>query len=199
MSGNSNVSLVNAIQGSHQPHANGSSNNILVSQSVPMQDTNVHSVPVQGPPVQNMVVQSNVESKSIVQSSVESKSTALRIPPTELQITDEHVKKIMASMQSVMNGKTLTKSNILTVVVHVYAVANSMVDLTPSLRQTVIVNALENIIDQQDLSEEETVVLNFMVQEIVGKFLNIVSDIKNGDLKLKLPKCSQCNSCCTIA
>jgi len=188
MSGNSSVSLVNAIQGSQQTNANVSSNDILVAQSVPINNVPINNVPVQdmkvqGPPVQNMSVQSSVESKSV----------ALRIPPTELQITDDHVKKIMSSMQSVMNGKTLTKSNILTVVVNVYAVANSMADLTPNLRQTVIVNALENIIDQQDLSEEETVVLNFMVQEVVGKFLNIVSDIKNGDLKLKLPKC---NSCC---
>ena len=197
MSGNSSVSLANAIQGGQQVPVNVS-DNILAQQSVPVQNMRMQSVPVQSVPVQSVPAQPiPVQTNSKV-NIAESKSVAISIHPTELQITDDHVKKIISYMQSVMNGKSLTKSNILTVVVHVYAVANSMVDLTPGLRQTVIINALENIIDQQDLSEEDTVVLNFMVQEVVSKFLPIISDIKNGDLSLKMPSCSQCNSCCTI-
>jgi hypothetical protein len=167
MSGNSSVSLANALQNQQEQ---------LSQQSQPKQSSNLLNK-----------AQSDVKSDSI-----------LTVLPTELQITNDHVKKVIVSIQSIMNGKPLTRSNILTVVANVYSIANSMVDLTPRLRQTVIINALENIVDQQDLTEEETAVLNFMVQEVVVKFLSILTDIKNGDVKLHLPSCDQCTSCCSI-
>ena len=98
-------------------------------------------------------------------------------------------------IQLVLNGKPITPVNILRVANSVFGAACSMKELPHRLQQTVIINALDNIIDNQtDMSDLDREMLEQMLQVVIPEVLNIASDIKNGIISFK-----KNNSCCTIA
>lgn len=120
---------------------------------------------------------------------------ALTKLPNELQITNDHVVKMIQHIQLVLNGKPITPVNILRVANSVFGAACSMKELPHRLQQTVIINALDNIIDNQtDMSDLDREMLEQMLQVVIPEVLNIASDIKNGIISFK-----KNNSCCTIA
>jgi hypothetical protein len=121
---------------------------------------------------------------------------ALTKLPNELQITNDHVIKMIQHIQMVLNGKPITPINILRVANSVFGVACNMKDLPHRLQQTVIINALDNIIDNQtDMSDLDREMLEQMLQVVIPEVLNIASDIKNNIISFK--KNNDC--CCVIA
>ena len=118
----------------------------------------------------------------------------LTIKPTALQIDDKHVHLMIQNIQSVLNGKPLTPLNLLRVINSVFGTACSIKGLSERLQQTVIINALDNIIDQQaDITPDDKEMLQQMLQTIVPEALEIAADIRNGLISLK-----KNSTCCTI-
>jgi hypothetical protein len=112
-------------------------------------------------------------------------------PPSDLQITNEHVSQLMDAANEILNNRPINKDNILRVAVSMYKAASSMVTLPKRLRQAAIVCAIENIIDRQQLSPAEKSSIDLLLETVIPEAINIVTDIKDGVLPIK-------NSCCII-
>jgi hypothetical protein len=171
--------------------SNTNLDNLATNTPISQLNSNVDNLATNTPISQvNSQVNSNVNSN--VNNTQVSK---LSIKPSDLLITNQHVEQLVDAIKEILNGKSLTPLNILRVANTVFCVACGMDDLPHRLQQTVILNALDNIIDQQtDMSELDKETLQQMLLTIIPEALNIASDIKSGLISFK-----KNNTCCVIA
>lgn len=116
------------------------------------------------------------------------------VPPTDLQITNQHVQKMIQAIKDTLNGHQLTALNVVRVAANLMSVAESMDDLPPRLQSVVIMNSLENVIDQQQMDPEDKESLMLMLQGVVNEAINVFQDIKSGSLALS----NATKGCCLI-
>ena len=161
----------------------------------PVSNPLVSVQPVSVQPVSVQPVSNPLVSVQPVSNQPVSNQPVLTIKPLTIGIDDKHVQQMMQNIQLVLKGKPLTPLNLLRVINSVFGAACAIKGLSERLRQTLIINALDNIVDQQtDITPDDKEMLEQMIQTIVPEALDIASDIKNGLISLK-----KNNSCCTIA
>lgn len=112
----------------------------------------------------------------------------LIIKPPDLKITDEHIKLLIKNIYEVLGQHKLDQSNYLETAASVYHTAASMKDIPVRLRGDAIVNALQNVADQQNIDSE-------LVKNIINnvpRIINVLDDTKHHFIQLKN------KSCCVI-
>jgi hypothetical protein len=114
----------------------------------------------------------------------------------DLRITQARIKEVEDSIDIILDGRPLTKMNILRVSINAMSTTASMVELPNNVKKMVLIAALNHAIEigcnNASISELEKEFLLTMVDEVVSQVIDLAHEIASKKL-LSMPK-----DCCMI-
>jgi hypothetical protein len=108
----------------------------------------------------------------------------------DVRITTVHIDRLVKEIERLLDGKRLTKMNMLRVAVSCIAVTKKMSDLPNTLKKRVIIVALNKVIEAHVEQQEDRKLL-FDALVDVDQSIDLAIDIQKGRIGVQ-------QGCCTI-
>ena len=113
--------------------------------------------------------------------------TANNVP--EYKINEQQIKEVFNAGLALLNGKPLTKSNIIQVTYILWSVTKKM-NVCGDVKREILLTGISSLIEhQQDITDIDKEVLKLMVRDVLGQVIDIVSDAKKAGSKNCLTNC----------